>query len=98
MMEVVTAAATQGIVRGAEVELYRKDRSRFWVIVNLRAVHDPAGKIVLFEGTAEDITNRKAAEAQVNFLAYHDALTGLPNRALFHGSAGECSGRRTEEE
>lgn len=83
MLEVVTAAATQGIVRGAEVELYRKDRSRFWVIVNLRAVHDPAGKIVLFEGTAEDITDRKAAEAQVNFLAYHDALTGLPNRALF---------------
>ncbi|MGB9031225.1 MAG: EAL domain-containing protein, partial [Acidobacteriaceae bacterium] len=83
MLEAAEAAATQGIVRGAEVELYRKDRSRFWVMVNLRAVRDPAGKIVLFEGTAEDITNRKAAEAQVNFLAYHDALTGLPNRALF---------------
>ncbi|MGA7350279.1 MAG: sensor domain-containing diguanylate cyclase [Acidobacteriaceae bacterium] len=83
LMEAVEAAAAQGIVRGAEVELYRKDRSRFWVMVNLRAVVDPAGKVVLFEGTAEDITDRKAAEAQVNFLAYHDALTGLPNRALF---------------
>jgi diguanylate cyclase (GGDEF)-like protein/PAS domain S-box-containing protein len=83
MMEVTAATARDGIVRGAEIELYRKDRSRFWVMVNLRAVHDRTGKIVTFEGTAEDITNRKAAEAQVNYLAYHDALTGLPNRTLF---------------
>ncbi|MES2365959.1 MAG: EAL domain-containing protein [Pseudomonadota bacterium] len=32
--------------------------------------------------TAEDITDRKAAQEQVEFLAYHDALTGLPNRLL----------------
>jgi diguanylate cyclase (GGDEF)-like protein/PAS domain S-box-containing protein len=83
MKELAMAAATQGIVRAAEVELYRKDRNRFWVMVNLRAVRDEAGNIMLFEGTAQDITNRKEAEAQVNFLAYHDALTGLPNRALF---------------
>ena len=99
MMEAAEAAATQGIVRGAEVELYRKDRSRFWVMVNLRAVVDPAGKVVLFEGTAEDITDRKAAEAQVNFLAYHDALTGLPNRALFMDrlESALASARRREE-
>ena len=30
-----------------------------------------------------DITERKRAEEQVAFLAYHDKLTGLPNRALF---------------
>ncbi len=83
MVELAEAAAAGGIVRCAEVELYRKDRSRFWVMVNLRAVRDETGKVVLFEGTAEDITHRKAAEAQVSFLAYHDALTGLPNRVLF---------------
>lgn len=83
MMEICQAAAEQGIVRGAEVELYRKDRSRFWVMVNLRAIRDPQGALVMFEGTAEDISHRKAAEAQVSFLAYHDALTGLPNRELF---------------
>ncbi len=32
--------------------------------------------------TAEDITDRKAAQEQVEFLAYHDVLTGLPNRLL----------------
>jgi diguanylate cyclase (GGDEF)-like protein/PAS domain S-box-containing protein len=83
MVELVKAAAVEGTVRSAEVELYRRDRSRFWVMVNLRAARDESGNVVLFEGTAEDITDRKAAEAQVNFLAYHDALTGLPNRTLF---------------
>ncbi len=83
MAEIVRAAVENGIVRGMEVELYRRDRSRFWVIVNLRAVKDASGAVKLFEGTAEDITDRKAAEAQVKFLAYHDALTRLPNRMLF---------------
>jgi len=83
MAKIVRASAEQGSARGAEVELYRRDRSRFWVAVHLRAVHDASGAIAMFEGTAEDITDRKAAEAQVEFLAYHDALTRLPNRILF---------------
>jgi diguanylate cyclase (GGDEF)-like protein/PAS domain S-box-containing protein len=83
MAEIARGAMEEGLVRGAEVELYRRDRSRFWVMVNLRAVRDSSGAVQMFEGTAEDITDRKAAEAQVKFLAYHDALTGLPNRMLF---------------
>ncbi len=34
-------------------------------------------------GTAQDITDRKQAEDKINYLAYHDALTDLPNRTLF---------------
>ncbi|WP_250657555.1 EAL domain-containing protein [Alkalimarinus coralli] len=34
-------------------------------------------------GTARDITERKEAEDFINFQAYHDLLTRLPNRALF---------------
>ncbi len=34
-------------------------------------------------GTLQDVTERKAAEAEIRFLAYRDTLTGLPNRRLF---------------
>jgi diguanylate cyclase (GGDEF)-like protein/PAS domain S-box-containing protein len=39
-------------------------------------------------GVAKDITERKQAEATVHFQAYHDLLTGLPNRALFRDHLG----------
>jgi diguanylate cyclase (GGDEF)-like protein/PAS domain S-box-containing protein len=71
-----------GIVRGAEVEVYCSDRTKRWVLMNLRAASDSAGNIVLHEGTVEDITDRKAAEERVQYLAYYDALTGLSNRTL----------------
>lgn len=41
---------------------------------------DSGGSVVV----AEDITERRNAEARINHLARYDALTGLPNRALFH--------------
>jgi diguanylate cyclase (GGDEF)-like protein/PAS domain S-box-containing protein len=71
-----------GIVRGAELEFYRRDRTKNWVLANIRVVRDTDGNIVLHEGTIEDITDRKVAEERVQHLAYYDALTGLPNRTL----------------
>ena len=70
------------IVRGAEVEIYRKDRSKKWVRVNVRAIHGVDGSVELFEGTVEDITEQKAAQERLKFLAFYDALTELPHRAL----------------
>ncbi len=35
-----------------------------------------------YRGTGTDITERRQAEEKIAFLAYHDALTGLPNRVL----------------
>jgi diguanylate cyclase (GGDEF)-like protein/PAS domain S-box-containing protein len=83
MTDLHTAAREDGVIRGAEVEVFRKDHSRRWIAMNLRTVQDAAGNISHLEGTVEDITERKAAEAQARFLAYYDALTGLPNRNLF---------------
>jgi diguanylate cyclase (GGDEF)-like protein/PAS domain S-box-containing protein len=40
------------------------------------------GKFQGYRGTGTDITERKATEQQIAFLAYHDPLTGLPNRLL----------------
>lgn len=45
-------------------------------------LRDAEGEINAVLRSGEDVTARRAAEAQVTFLAYHDRLTGLPNRAL----------------
>ncbi|MGO1750560.1 MAG: EAL domain-containing protein [Marinobacter sp.] len=42
-----------------------------------------SGQNACYYGTARDVTERKEAEAFINFQAYHDLLTRLPNRALF---------------
>src|ERR1051326_2191339 len=51
-----------GMVRDFEHETFRKDGTRIWLSVNARAVRDETGKIVFYEGTARDITERKHAE------------------------------------
>jgi diguanylate cyclase (GGDEF)-like protein/PAS domain S-box-containing protein len=99
MIELAKVAARENIVRGAEVEVYRKDRTKRWVLVNMRAVRDAYNEIGHYEGTVEDITERKAAEARIQFLAFYDALTELPHRALLQDRLGNAlaEARRREE-
>jgi diguanylate cyclase (GGDEF)-like protein/PAS domain S-box-containing protein len=54
-----------------------------WFRDSVHVVKDERGNALLLQGVMLDITERKQAEEQVAFLAYHDKLTGLPNRALF---------------
>jgi diguanylate cyclase (GGDEF)-like protein/PAS domain S-box-containing protein len=71
----------QGTVKNFEYAVYRKDGTKLWFSENMRAISED-GVEVAYEGTNEDITDRKVAEEQVQYLAYYDALTGLPNRTL----------------
>lgn len=52
----------QGSVEGFEEQVYRKDRKKAWVSINARAVRDENGKTLYYEGTIEDITQRKEIE------------------------------------
>jgi diguanylate cyclase (GGDEF)-like protein/PAS domain S-box-containing protein len=52
-------------------------------LVTKSVFRDEAGRIAGVVGVARDITERKQAEEQLLHDAFHDALTGLPNRALF---------------
>lgn len=72
-----------GVAWNLKAEVNRRDGSRRWVSLNIRPVLNESGRIQRFEGTAEDITDRKGADEQIHFLAYYDTLTGLPNRTLF---------------
>ncbi|MER2539482.1 MAG: EAL domain-containing protein, partial [Azonexus sp.] len=51
-----------------------------WLMIT--AVKDKAGTVTNYVGTFADITARKAAEEEINSLAFFDPLTGLPNRRL----------------
>jgi len=72
-----------GMVSNFESEVYRKNGEVIWISENAREVRDASGNLLYFEGTVEDVTERKTYETRLTHQATHDTLTGLPNRALF---------------
>ena len=54
-----------------------------WVLWSVSAARDMQTKSVRYIFQIQDITDRKRAEERLLHDAFHDALTGLPNRALF---------------
>ena len=46
-------------------------------------MHDEAGEVLYLISRFQDVTERKGLEEKLSCLAYHDALTGLPNRTLW---------------
>jgi PAS domain S-box-containing protein len=60
--EFVQLMETQGTVTGFEFEIRRKDGSTAWVSESARAVRGDDGRLLWYEGTVEDITERKRAE------------------------------------
>ncbi|HWP48522.1 MAG TPA: EAL domain-containing protein [Candidatus Limnocylindrales bacterium] len=66
-----------------EHRMKHKDGTYRWMLSRGLAVRDAEGKAYRMAGSQTDITDRKVAEMQLLHDAFHDALTGLPNRALF---------------
>ncbi|HYN38335.1 MAG TPA: diguanylate cyclase, partial [Rhodospirillales bacterium] len=64
-------------------EVVRPDGTKTWISQNTRAVLGADGSPAYYEGLAVDITARREAEENLIKNAFHDALTGLPNRFLF---------------
>jgi diguanylate cyclase (GGDEF)-like protein/PAS domain S-box-containing protein len=58
----------------------RKSGETYPKRLSISVVRDADGNIVNYIGSFEDITERKAAEDNMRYLAHHDALTSLPNR------------------
>lgn len=68
----------------------RRDGTTFPAMVTDTPVHDERGNLVGIIGVSMDITERKRAEEQLEYQAFHDSLTGLPNRHLFVDRLGQA--------
>jgi len=69
-----------GEVKDYLTHLVAADGTDRWVGINARVSHDEDGRIVGLRGTARNITEQHRAALQIELLATHDSLTGLPNR------------------
>lgn len=58
-----------------------KEGNYKWIRAFGKALFDPSGKPYRMVGSHRDITDIKENELRIEYLAYHDFLTGLPNRA-----------------
>ncbi len=67
----------------SEHRILHRDGTYHWMLVRGMAVRDASGIAYRMAGSQTDITARKNAEEQLVHDAFHDLLTGLPNRALF---------------
>ena len=69
---------------------YRKDGTLFWNDLYIAPVRDEAGNVIHFVAAQYDVTAKKKYEAELEFQANRDSLTGLANRNLLHDRLGQA--------
>ena len=61
----------------------RKDGSRFWAHVVIDPIYQEDGQLLGFAKITRDRTEHNRSAEKIAYMARHDVLTGLPNRARF---------------
>jgi diguanylate cyclase (GGDEF)-like protein/PAS domain S-box-containing protein len=72
-----------GYARETEVRLRRQQGDMRWCLLSVATRVDDDVAVRGFQAIVHDISDRKEAEERLLHNAFHDTLTGLPNRALF---------------
>ncbi len=81
--ETLNIAASENRPYNLEYQIRTKDNRLKWVYEQGQAIYDIDGQIEALEGIIVDVTHQKKREEQINFLTYHDSMTGLYNRRYF---------------
>jgi diguanylate cyclase (GGDEF)-like protein/PAS domain S-box-containing protein len=87
-----------GTPEGGDYRYIRPDGRIVWVRDHSATIRDADGQALFIQGVMFDITASKEAELRMQHMAYHDSLTGLPNRAMFeeHLELALARARRNE--
>ncbi|MEX2273953.1 MAG: sensor domain-containing diguanylate cyclase [Actinomycetota bacterium] len=72
-----------GHPEAGDYRFLRPDGTTVWIHDRSRLIRGTDGRALFVQGAMFDVTSQKEAELKVQHLAYHDALTDLPNRAMF---------------
>lgn len=74
----------RSFIRDFEIQLQKKDGTIMDCLLSVTTKRGDNGKITEYNGIVRDITAFKKAQETIHRMAYHDPLTGLPNRSLFN--------------
>jgi diguanylate cyclase (GGDEF)-like protein/PAS domain S-box-containing protein len=78
-----------GKVWSSDTTERRKDGTLYTVQQTITPILAENGKVTHFVAIHEDVTAKLETQAQIQYIASHDNLTGLPNRALFFDRLGQ---------
>ena len=78
--EFVRVMQQNDTITGFESQIFRKDGTVIWISENCRAIRNANGKLLYYEGTVEDITQRQQAEEKMrdSEALYHSLVETLP--------------------